>query len=276
LYYLGARYYSPVDGIFLSVDPLAGSFPSWGPYVYTLNNPVRLTDPTGMAPEGGEGDIYNNKGVHIGNDGVNDDRAYHKDTDSDKTLTTAESKSAIANGSASLLNISNSELNLRSFLSSLRSTENLPQETPLGYNAQYGGGGPGGTFTENSYDECPESYCEHPLLNANVNGGTPAGAYQFTRATWMDLVNRRGLSSEFFPVNQDQGASMLVKPSAKDYLSTNQIAKAVNIAKSTWSSLPGGKHSKISLTGFVELFNSYRAKEMSGNTILATPQGQLR
>jgi RHS repeat-associated protein len=51
LYYLGARYYSPVDGIFLSVDPLAGSFPSWSPYVYTLNNPVRLTDPTGMAPE---------------------------------------------------------------------------------------------------------------------------------------------------------------------------------------------------------------------------------
>jgi RHS repeat-associated protein len=51
LYYLGARYYSPVDGIFLSVDPLAGSFPSWGPYVYALNNPVRLTDPTGMAPE---------------------------------------------------------------------------------------------------------------------------------------------------------------------------------------------------------------------------------
>jgi RHS repeat-associated protein len=54
LYYLGARYYSPVDGIFLSVDPLAGSFPSWGPYVYTLNNPVRLTDPTGMAPESPE------------------------------------------------------------------------------------------------------------------------------------------------------------------------------------------------------------------------------
>jgi RHS repeat-associated protein len=51
LYYLGARYYSPVDGIFLSVDPLAGSFPSWGPYVYTLNNPVRLVDPDGNSPE---------------------------------------------------------------------------------------------------------------------------------------------------------------------------------------------------------------------------------
>jgi RHS repeat-associated protein len=62
LYYLGARYYSPVDGIFLSTDPLAGSFPSWGPYVYTLNNPVRLTDPTGMAPEGGESTIVEDLG----------------------------------------------------------------------------------------------------------------------------------------------------------------------------------------------------------------------
>jgi RHS repeat-associated protein len=54
LYYHGARYYDPEGSIWLSVDPLAGGFPSWGPYVYTLNNPVRLTDPTGMAPEGGE------------------------------------------------------------------------------------------------------------------------------------------------------------------------------------------------------------------------------
>jgi RHS repeat-associated protein len=67
LYYLGARYYSPVDGIFLNVDPLAGSFPSWGPYVYTMDNPVRLTDPTGMAPEGPDDIIYldhNGKETH--------------------------------------------------------------------------------------------------------------------------------------------------------------------------------------------------------------------
>jgi RHS repeat-associated protein len=74
LYYLGARYYSPVDGIFLSVDPLAGSFPSWGPYVYTLNNPVRLTDPTGMAPEGGETDFYGLNGSKLGTDGVDNNQ----------------------------------------------------------------------------------------------------------------------------------------------------------------------------------------------------------
>ena len=51
-YYYGARYYDPGASIFLSVDPLAEQFPAWNPYNYTMNNPVNLTDPTGMAPEG--------------------------------------------------------------------------------------------------------------------------------------------------------------------------------------------------------------------------------
>ncbi|TYC18042.1 hypothetical protein ES677_01300 [Bizionia gelidisalsuginis] len=50
-YYYGARYYDPKWSVWLSVDPLAESMPSWSPYNYTFNNPVRFTDPTGMAPE---------------------------------------------------------------------------------------------------------------------------------------------------------------------------------------------------------------------------------
>lgn len=34
----------------LSPDPLAEEFPSWSPYNYVMNNPVRMTDPTGLAP----------------------------------------------------------------------------------------------------------------------------------------------------------------------------------------------------------------------------------
>ncbi len=37
--------------LWLSVDPLAEKFPSWSPYCYVMNNPLRLIDPTGMAPE---------------------------------------------------------------------------------------------------------------------------------------------------------------------------------------------------------------------------------
>lgn len=51
LYYYGARYYNPKTSLWLSVDPLAEKMPSWSPYAYTYNNPVRFVDPTGMIAE---------------------------------------------------------------------------------------------------------------------------------------------------------------------------------------------------------------------------------
>ncbi len=51
MYYYGARYYDPKMSLFISVDPLAEQFQGWSPYNYTMNNPLNLTDPTGMAPE---------------------------------------------------------------------------------------------------------------------------------------------------------------------------------------------------------------------------------
>jgi hypothetical protein len=38
-------------GRWLSPDPLAEEFPEWSPYNYTMNNPIKYTDPTGLAPE---------------------------------------------------------------------------------------------------------------------------------------------------------------------------------------------------------------------------------
>lgn len=55
-YYYGARYYNPRFSIWLSVDPLAEKFPNWNPYNYVMQNPINLTDPTGMEPEEGGGD----------------------------------------------------------------------------------------------------------------------------------------------------------------------------------------------------------------------------
>src|SRR5690554_3737367 len=50
-YYYGARYLNPKWSMWLGVDPLAEKFPDWNPYNYTLQNPINLVDPDGMAPD---------------------------------------------------------------------------------------------------------------------------------------------------------------------------------------------------------------------------------
>ena len=50
-YYYGARYYSQKYNLMLSVDPMWEMYPSFSPYAYTLQNPVRYVDPTGMMVE---------------------------------------------------------------------------------------------------------------------------------------------------------------------------------------------------------------------------------
>ena len=47
LSYFGARYYDPKFSIWLSIDPLAEKFPSWSPYTFCYNNPLRFIDPDG-------------------------------------------------------------------------------------------------------------------------------------------------------------------------------------------------------------------------------------
>ena len=51
-FYYGARYYDPQVSVWLSVDPLASEFPHVSPYNFSLNNPINLVDPDGMAPVG--------------------------------------------------------------------------------------------------------------------------------------------------------------------------------------------------------------------------------
>jgi hypothetical protein len=68
-----ARPIGDVAGRWISPDPLSEEFPSWSPYSFVFNNPVRFIDPTGMAPEDPL-DYYNESGDRIGTDGVNDGR----------------------------------------------------------------------------------------------------------------------------------------------------------------------------------------------------------
>jgi RHS repeat-associated protein len=46
--YFGARYYLGAIGRWGGVDALTDQYPSWSPYTYVLNSPLRLVDPDGM------------------------------------------------------------------------------------------------------------------------------------------------------------------------------------------------------------------------------------
>jgi RHS repeat-associated protein len=60
----GARMYDPTLGRWHVLDPLAEDFPSLTPYHFVHNNPIIMTDPTGMAAS----PIYDEEGKFLGTD----------------------------------------------------------------------------------------------------------------------------------------------------------------------------------------------------------------
>ena len=77
LSYFGSRYYSSDLSIWLSVDPMAGKYPSLSPYVYCADNPVKLVDPNGETFVGVDGENVEvnqekNGKISVGNNASDD------------------------------------------------------------------------------------------------------------------------------------------------------------------------------------------------------------
>ncbi len=71
--YFGARCYSSDLSVWLSVDPMAGKYPSLSPYTYCANNPVRLVDLNGMFDDEAKAIKIRNRAVRkYGEDRVSD------------------------------------------------------------------------------------------------------------------------------------------------------------------------------------------------------------
>ena len=79
-HYPSAQYYPSAPlrnrnsdlSIWISVDPMVDKYPNLSPYVYCVNNPVRLVDPKGKEI----GDYFNQHGKFLGTDCTDDGRIY--------------------------------------------------------------------------------------------------------------------------------------------------------------------------------------------------------
>jgi len=248
-----------VDG-FLSVDPLADKAPNWTPYRYCFNNPVNLVDPSGLW----EGDYYSSKGIHLGNDGIDDHKAYLvsgfcEDANVSSYNFSKESLLAMRDGkhpnlSAKDIGITNETLNMNTTLATIRTSEG--HGTPIPYNILFGG------WKFESYDQHPNK-----IISKWGHNSSAAGAYQFLYGTWTSHAKRLGLK-DFSPASQNAAAMYeisLVK-GATEAIHAGNYQQALNSLSGKWTSLPGGKHE---WSGFsYDIFLQQRANELNGNSIL--------
>jgi RHS repeat-associated protein len=265
MYDFGGRMYMPDIVRTPTVDPLAEQTPNWSPYAFCNNNPVRYTDPTGMSTED-PGDIYNLKGEHIGSDGRNDNAVYLLHTNSNKQLTQSQSEHLIQGSQAPGVfigpqieqkAIGNDELNLRSSLSTLKQTEAGRTNPPLDYNSW----NHGDNFTTDTYADNPKAYSEHPGKNPN-SGSTAGGAYQ--------AMERFYTGTDFSPQNQDKTAVKNMTSFSYNAALSGDMSTFKTTTQARWTSLKEWSVPQLQTT-----FNSYRAKELTGNSTIATPVGQL-
>lgn len=138
-----ARPIGDAAGLWISPDPLSEEFPSWSPYSFSFNNPIRFVDPDGRAPFD---HIFNANGRFIRDTGV---------------------------GNAVKIQLANGSLVNPSQLSTSGGSKYAMRNIAAFYAANVGV--PHGTLIGTAKDNIPSSKSQaHTLgqrINLNTNGG---------------------------------------------------------------------------------------------------------
>ncbi len=128
--YFGARYYSSGLSVWLSVDALAGKYPSTSAFMYVRGNPVMLVDPDGRDDDEWEINIETGEKKQISSFGGDKFQVIHVVNNNENSIGEAffQGKASDINMSYSKSSISTSNSNTRKYklnLSSYNNTANF-------------------------------------------------------------------------------------------------------------------------------------------------------
>lgn len=140
--------------------------------------------------------------------------------------------------------------NIAAFLKLLRWCEHYPHEpNDNNYKTMYGG-------------EKLANLDDHPRRTVTKWGKTSsaAGAYQITQATFDDYQKKLGLK-DFSAESQDKIALQIIKEKGVlEMIKEGNAKDAINHLNRRWTSLPGGKHSRIKMDEALKKFAEYQGK----------------
>ncbi|HEX2900161.1 MAG TPA: RHS repeat-associated core domain-containing protein [Bacteroidia bacterium] len=276
--YHGARYYQPEVGRYLGVDVMGNSRAWVSSYNYVQDNPVNRVDLTGML----DGDYYSASGRHLGNDGIDDDKAYLVEGEGKFMLRNFQAGgkfyqnpsgfSMLGDGyEVTDIGMSNSELNMRSFLTVIMDHESHDLLRHGSYFQWIG-------FFPFTRDQASKG---HPGLSPK--GKQAAGAYMTQLDTWNSPENSKRRSrfgiTDFLPEQQDKFAILTIKEVRHAYEEVigGDFSSAIDKVNLEWRVLPGTKQQggAVGKEVFLNEIQSIRRLELQGSSKVATPQGQL-
>ena len=270
-YDYGFRIYNPRIGRFLSTDPLFKKYPELTTFQFASNTPIWGMDLDGLEV------LYMTDGTRVDQVGestevrvVNEKMTFEQAKQLAATIKAAKDLPEVSNSLINLnttsAGIKEADLNLKAFLLTVRQAENSNKYgigEPLGYDIGYG---------NNKID----NLSKHPNKKFTAPDGSKsdaAGAYQIKYDSWK-TINRVEKQNGFYPINQENGARILIKLQDKDNpraigclsdIYNGNVSSAAIKLNGTWTSLPEGNEQKMTIGQFEKKFKSNVSSILTGN-----------